>query len=103
MGLPSPFPCDFFSDEGELRGGPRAAASLLLLLLLAAGCWLLAAGCWLLPSLPLGLRVGAPKRHPLLAGWNQNKPRAEKSTSTSWLVVGFVFINTTWSAERCCC
>jgi hypothetical protein len=42
------------------------------------------------------------KYHPLLAGGNQNKPRALKEAPEhqhqSWLVVGFVFINTTRSA-----
>jgi hypothetical protein len=53
--------------EKELRAGCQlcAASCQLPALLLLPLPLLLAAGCWLLPSLPLGLRVGAQKAPPL--------------------------------------
>jgi hypothetical protein len=54
------------------RRAVRAARCCFSAAAAAASCWLLAAGCWLLPSLPLGLRVGAPKAPPF-AGRMESK------------------------------
>jgi hypothetical protein len=49
----------------------------------AASCWLLMAAA---SASAWPCAWAHQKRHTLLAGGNQNKPRAERSTSTSWLV-----------------